>query len=169
MFPAAFRGLQRKDVEIDFEQFCHDLVGVDVKMQYRAGWDVQAGLHDELKDTFNQDLERGYTTLGPQRADMRFLSANTPAQSVLSRGQQKLLICSLTLAQITALPLDAIVLVDDLPAELDPTKRSILINSLYTTGKQIVITATEANLLKMDAWSNKKLFHVEHGQIQEVV
>lgn len=152
-----------------FEHFCHDLLGIDVKLQYRAGWDKEIGLQQGLKDTFEQDLERGYTHLGPQRADLRFTSAGTSVQSIFSRGQQKLLICALVLSQIAGLQKEAIVLVDDLPAELDPHKRFILMNALYNTGKQVVVTATESNLVKLDAWPEKKLFHVEHGQIQEVV
>lgn len=152
-----------------FSPFCQSLLGLDVKIQYRPGWAADKDLRSQLSETFVQDLERGFTQLGPQRADLRFLIDGKSVQTVFSRGQQKLLICALTLAQMSVLQLDTLILVDDLPAELDSHKRQILMESLQKTGAQVLVTATEPNLLKIEAWPDKKLFHVEHGKLMEVV
>jgi DNA replication and repair protein RecF len=152
-----------------FYPFCHALLGLEVKIQYRPGWDDEIGLRTQLTTTLDQDIERGFTQLGPQRADLRFLADGKSVQNVFSRGQQKLLICALTLAQLSALQLDTVILVDDLPAELDPNKRQVLMESLRQSGAQVFVTATEGNLIKIDDWQDKKLFHVEHGKLQEVV
>ena len=41
----------------------------------------------------------GYTVSGPQKADFRFKANGLPVEDVLSRGQLKLLMCALRLAQ----------------------------------------------------------------------
>ena len=62
-----------------------------------------------------------------------------------------------------------IYLVDDLPSELDVTNRSSLLALLSRQEAQIFITAAERN-----SWDGfvtigpMKLFHVEHGNMQEV-
>ena len=42
-------------------------------------------------NNLKHDLQFGYTTIGPQRADLQILVGKIPAKDALSRGQQKLL------------------------------------------------------------------------------
>jgi DNA replication and repair protein RecF len=77
------------------------------------------------------------------------------------------------LAQITHLKQrqaqQSVVLVDDLAAELDASHRQRLVELLVDSGAQLFITSTEANLFDTQAWASSKMFHVEHGQITEVI
>jgi DNA replication and repair protein RecF len=107
--------------------------------------------------------------MGPHRADIKLKHAGKTVQSLFSRGQQKLLICAMTLAQMRVLERDCLILVDDLPAELDPLKRQALMQALRSTGAQIMVTATEPGLIQVDDWTERKMFHVEHGKVREVV
>jgi len=152
-----------------FQPVAQALLGTHVELQYRPGWDNGIGLRAQLDNGYSQDAERGFTQSGPQRADLRFLTNGKTALSILSRGQQKLLISALTLAQLSVLDIDAVILVDDLPAELDPQKRQVLMHALQQTGAQVFVTATETGLIDVSAWPQKKMFHVEHGHLQEVV
>jgi DNA replication and repair protein RecF len=88
---------------------------------------------------------------------------------VFSRGQQKLLICAMTLAQMRVLERNSLILVDDLPAELDPQKRQTLMAALQSTGAQVMVTATDLGLIQINEWENRKMFHVEHGKVREVI
>lgn len=149
--------------------FCQGLLGLDVQLQYHRGWDGDTAMVLQLADNMDKDRQRGFTSIGPHRADLKLKHAGKTVQSVFSRGQQKLLICAMTLAQMSVLEKDSLVLVDDLPAELDPVKRQTLMDALKSIGAQVFVTATETGLIQAATWEDKKLFHVEHGDVQEMI
>ena len=90
-----------------------------------------------------------------------------------SRGQQKLLVCAMRLAQITHLKENtgqqSVLLVDDLAAELDIKHRNSLIDLLIDTEAQLFVTATEQNSFALPSEIESKMFHVEHGILKEVL
>ena len=146
------------------------LLDLEPAFAYQPGWSEDNGsLASQLRAALEADRERGFTRLGPHRADLSLRYEGKPVQSLFSRGQQKLLICAMFLAQCSVTPGQSIVLVDDLPAELDPQRRARLLQALASTGAQVFVTATEAQLIDLSAWAEKKVFHVEHGEFQEVV
>ena len=148
------------------------LIGENPKFDYQPGWDIKnssPNFVSQLNEAFSQDQERGFTRLGPHRADIKIKISGKAVQTVFSRGQQKLLICAMTLAQLKLQPADSILLVDDLPAELDPYRRAILLDALKGTGAQVFVTATEPDLIDLAGWSDNRMFHVKHGSFQDVV
>ncbi|BBI70999.2 hypothetical protein HAALTHF_09210n [Vreelandella aquamarina] len=68
-------------------------------LRYARGWDKQRSLADVLHDSRETDQQMGFTQQGPQRADLRIRLNKQPAIEVLSRGQQKLVVSALKLAQ----------------------------------------------------------------------
>ena len=151
-------------------RYGEQLIDVAPVFDYQAGWDESlSSLRAQLGENLDKDIERGFSRLGPHRADIKIKVDGKPVQAVFSRGQQKLLICAMTLAQLKRLEQDCILLVDDLPAELDPYRRVCLVRAMQETGAQVVVTATEPNLIDASSWGGSKMFHVEHGSFQEVV
>jgi DNA replication and repair protein RecF len=59
-----------------------------------------------------------------------------------------------------------IILVDDLPAELDSEKREALLDALKKTGAQIFVTGTEKGLFEGANFSHSGVFHVKQGRIE---
>lgn len=146
------------------------LLDCEPAFDYQPGWEPDNGQYlEQLQASIEQDRERGYTRLGPHRADLSMKFQGKPVKSVFSRGQQKLLVCAMTLAQVRQLDDPGLLLVDDLPAELDGVRREKLMQALKDTGAQVFVTATEASLVPLQIWPTRKVFHVKHGQIQEVV
>ena len=93
------------------------------------------------------------------------------AADVLSRGQQKLLVAALRLAQGKLLQKQTgrrpIYLVDDLPAELDKRHRERFVEALFDTGSQVFITCVDLDNL-VAAYADREkpaVFHVEHGSV----
>lgn len=141
---------------------------------YYRGWDRERSLAEVLQSGRERDRQLGYTQAGPQRADIRIKLAASNAVDVLSRGQQKLVVCALKLAQGFVLAehvqRGCIYLIDDLPAELDAVHRQALGRLLEQLGCQVLITGTDKQLLDQ-GWNKDtqlKVFHVEHGQINLV-
>ena len=149
-----------------------DLESVDIS--YQCGWKQDLSYGDYLKSQLQQDREAGYTRYGPHRSELSLRLSGMPAAERVSRGQQKLLASALRLAQIKHLKMrrgiDSVLLVDDLPAELDGERRARFLEALRQLETQVFVTATEAELISnREAWKQRKMFHVEHGQVREVV
>ena len=83
-----------------------------------------------------------------------------------------MLVAALQLAQTQYLKdtvhKNCIFLLDDVGAELDENKREIFIDKLIDTDAQIFVTAIDkTQLMFIEKYKNKKMFHVEHGQVIE--
>ncbi len=138
---------------------------------YIVGFDVEQNLLTLLAESRERDKLRGFTQIGAQRADVQIKTELGLAEFVLSRGQCKLLVCALKLAQVAYLnscQKQCVVLLDDLSSELDKNARNRLLAMLHQLGAQILITTVEAEdtwpaLLELD--SQAKLFHVEQGEV----
>lgn len=143
---------------------------VDVKVSFSRGWDSKTELSQLLENQYPRDLASGFTVSGPHKADLRLRVGNLPAQDALSRGQLKLLVCALRIAQGKLLKQqigkNSIYLVDDLPSELDAQHRQLLLRQLSETGAQVFVTAIEPSAI-VDSLQTppSKVFHVEQGQV----
>ncbi|NVK36343.1 MAG: DNA replication/repair protein RecF [Gammaproteobacteria bacterium] len=144
-----------------------------ISMSFYQGWGKDRDYLELLEESWLSDLKMGFTQLGPQRADLRIKANNLPAMEVLSRGQQKMVVCALKLAQaqiyreVSHRP--CIFLVDDLCAELDLNHRKALCSLLEELECQVFVTAVEADQIA-DCWSPQshvKTFHVEHGILNQ--
>lgn len=145
----------------------------DVSVEYRAGWDTGQPLAEVLGKTRDRDRRRGFTCAGPHRAELVFRVDGHAAENYVSRGQQKMLVVSLLLAQVALFGRSTgrrcVLLLDDLAAELDEAHRSRLLGVLEPMDVQIFITTVSRDVLAVQSWSPVGMFHVEQGRIREVV
>ena len=142
-------------------------------LRYRRGWPSNLALDAALQRSLESDIKMKYTTSGPHRGDLLVMSDQGKAAETLSRGQLKLTVVALKLAQVLLLQHQSgripVILIDDLAAELDLDHRSLLLDKLSCIRSQIFITTPERKLIDCCNWDEKKVFHVEHGVIKEVV
>jgi len=110
----------------------------------RAG-DADA-LAAELAERTEGDLERGFTGHGPHRDEVALRHAGRELRTYGSRGQQRLGLLALLLAEREELAdsrgAPPLLLLDDVMSELDATRRARLV-SVLDAGGQSVITTTE--------------------------
>ncbi|GAJ73440.1 LOW QUALITY PROTEIN: DNA recombination and repair protein RecF [Vibrio sp. JCM 18904] len=142
----------------------------EIQLKYYRGWDKDTPYHEILEKNFERDQALGYTFSGPNKADLRIKVNGTPVEDVLSRGQLKLMVCALRVAQGQHLTEMAgkqcIYLIDDFASELDSQRRKRLADCLKETGAQVFVSSiTESQIADM-LDDNGKLFHVEHGRIE---
>jgi DNA replication and repair protein RecF len=155
-------------------QLLTQLLEQEVILEYYPGWNLDKPLSALLTDRLAHDLQLGYTSIGPQKADLHFKVNKIPAQDILSRGQQKLLICALQLAQGLLLQQqthkNCIYLIDDLPSELDKSKQQRVVAILRDMHAQAFITGINQEGLQhlFPKPSKIKMFHVEHGDIDAI-
>jgi DNA replication and repair protein RecF len=104
----------------------------------------------ELADRVEGDLQRGFTGHGPHRDDVVFRLERRDLRAYGSRGQQRLALLSLLLAEREELAAvrgaAPLMLLDDPMSELDGGRRERLVEVLRRGGRS-VISATELGLV----------------------
>ena len=144
-----------------------ELLGGELHYQYDAGWADDQPLLMILQTGLERDRQLGNTQSGPHRADIKLILDERPARRLVSRGQQKLLACTLILAATevvqTHLEKPLLLLLDDPAAELDAESLGRLMASVVGLGCQVIATALEPDgRLFPEA---PTLFHVEQGSL----
>ena len=145
---------------------------VEFEIRYRSGWAAGLTLAEALDAQRGREFATGHTLSGPHRADFSVRSNGAEAQNYLSRGQQKSLVVGLLLAQVELLAVGGsrcpLLLIDDLPAELDEEHRVQVLNRVQEARAQVFVTAIERTFVPVTT-TDVRWFHVEHGDCREVI
>lgn len=158
-----------------FADFLQRLVDIpQLCVTYSRGWDADKSLADVLDSSVERDFRRGFTHYGPHRADLKLQINGLNAGQVLSRGQQKLVVCALRLAQcelmVKTTQKKCVLLIDDLPAEIDASHQGKLCALLDSLGVQLFMTCVVADDLVHQPWEKLKtlkVFEVNQGETEE--
>lgn len=141
----------------------------DLRFSFQRGWDKESDYAELLERNFERDRALTYTASGPHKADFRIRAEGTPVEDLLSRGQLKLLMCALRLAQGEFLTRQSgrrcVYLIDDFASELDDSRRRLLAERLKATQAQVFVSAISSEHV-IDMTDEKgKMFRVEQGKI----
>lgn len=140
-------------------------VDLDIRIRLYDGWARGTDLAMQLKDRLKQDVNQGFTGLGAHRADLQFRVGNKAAAERLSRGQQKLLVLALVIAELELVASqqgrDSLLLVDDIAAELDTRARQRAIELLADIRCQVFVSALDPG--QLENMAADRVFHVEQG------
>jgi DNA replication and repair protein RecF len=97
------------------------------------------------------DLRRRHTTFGPQTDDLGILLAGRPAREHASQGQLRSLILALKLAELVLLGAArgeaGVLLLDDVPSELDLERRRFLFGTLSALGCQTILSVADRGVV----------------------
>ncbi|MGK0251575.1 MAG: DNA replication and repair protein RecF [Cocleimonas sp.] len=161
----SLRPLILANLQCFLPEFCFEI-------SYYKGWEKDLSLEQSLQKNEEKDRRNGFTSVGPHKADLRININGVVAHEVLSRGQLRMLVAALQLAQTQHLfthnGKTSVFLLDDVGAELDALKREVFIDELLASNAQLFVTAIERQQLGfIDKYNDKKMFHVEHGQVRE--
>jgi DNA replication and repair protein RecF len=130
-----------------------------------------AGLAAELAERVDSDLDRGFTGHGPHRDELVFRRAGRDVRAYGSRGQQRLALLALLLAEREELAeargQAPLMLLDDPMSELDAGRRERLMEVLRVGGQSVVAATEPALVPGADAADVVRLAIVEGGILQE--
>ena len=141
-----------------------------IELSEKQGGVEEIRMHLERDRT--RDRRAGHTRDGPHRHDVCFRLNGYTAGKTLSGGEGKQFLLILIIAQAREFfhrkKFFPVVLVDDLPAELDHKVCASIFDLLTReTGQLFITTANEGEfLMKKDSC---KRFHVEHGKLAKMV
>lgn len=141
----------------------------------KSGSDEERELEVEqaLELNFDNDVSRGFTTIGPHRSDLKVCVDKAAAGDILSRGQQKIVITALNFAQAQVFSQvhkqSPVILFDDLNSELDSKHQLLVMNWIELLASQAFVTGTDKAQLERHASNQQevKMFHVERGTVTE--
>ncbi len=130
--------------------------------------DIRESFTARLAALRKEEIARGVTTIGPQRDEIRFLANGIDLTSFGSRGQVRTALLALKLAEVDwmkertgELP---VLLLDEILAELDQTRRSDLLDVLADS-QQILLATNDLDLFKPDFIHSAECWQVAAGSL----
>jgi len=122
----------------------------EVAYRPRSRATTAGDLAAELAERVDGDLERGFTGHGPHRDDLVLRRAGRDLRAFGSRGQQRLGLLALLLAEREALAeargAPPLMLLDDVMSELDSDRRRLLVEVLRAGGQSLITTTDLAHV-----------------------
>jgi len=142
----------------------------ELHFEHERGWSREQTLDVVMAADNGRDCKFGKTHHGAHRGDLKVRVDGVLAGERLSRGQLKLLIYALKLAQAALYRRKAgqacVFLLDDLPAELDYHHREQVIECLNGLGCQYFMTGVDKrDFVSLVENTAHQMFHVEHGVV----
>lgn len=145
----------------------------DVELKYKPKTFSKSEENFEqlIYDQIEKDLRYKQVGFGPNRADIIFVKDGDDVSNQLSRGQAKMLFYLLEIAMVKIIrdvtKKNMLLLVDDLPSEVDEFTRSTMLQMLLHSEAQIFVTGIE-NKIAMEFKNyteSVNVFHVEQGTV----
>ena len=138
-------------------------------MRLDQGWPDGLALGEALER--DRAREADTTRVGPHRGDLVLTLDSAPARERASRGQQKVVILALRLAQLALATEETgdapVFLFDDVASELDSERRTAAMTILDRYGEQVFVTSTEEALCPFPAAGTPAAtFRVQDGTIE---
>lgn len=171
-----FRSTSLEKLQATISQISPQILGdVKCEVSLKSGFSQNIKLNkNELTqyyaDKQDYDIKLGRTQSGVHRADLVISMNGIQAIQSASRGQLKLITITLLLAQNNTIfelnESEAIIIIDDIAAELDKDNKKILLSYLTKLDQQLIITSPLNDKIKI---KDAKMFHVKHGVIKEDV
>ncbi len=133
--------------------------------EQRLAYDMSETLERERQ----QEWRRGVTLVGPHRDDLIVTIDGNPIGAYGSRGQQRLAVIALKLAEtdlMTSTGADTpVLLLDDVFSELDSIHRGLLASSIAGASMQTIVTSTDESVVRAAAIPLERYARVEAGRI----
>jgi DNA replication and repair protein RecF len=128
---------------------------------------LAAAFARSLGSLAQEELRRGITVVGPHRDDFLVSASGTDLARYGSRGQQRLAVVAIKLAELDLL-CDAageppVLLLDDVLSELDVAHRSMIVASIGARRTQVCVTATDESDLASSELAHLPLIRISGG------
>jgi DNA replication and repair protein RecF len=130
---------------------------------------IRQGFLEKLARLRPAEIERGVTTTGPHRDELRFLSNGVDLGAYGSRGQARTAVLSIKLAEVAWMKAKTgqwpVLLLDEVLAELDHQRRLDLL-ALLENSEQAMMTTTDLDLFTPDFVQKANLWQIQAGRVE---
>ena len=129
---------------------------------------IRLGFLESLVRLHAEEINRGMTTIGPHRDELRFLGNRVDLGTYGSRGQARTAILSMKLAEVEWMRKKTgqfpVVLLDEVLAELDVQRRADLLDRMAKS-EQTLLTTTDVDLFSAEFIEKSSLWRIQAGRI----
>ncbi len=136
-------------LNIYIKQFFSEFFDFEIDLEYNVKYNFNFDNYSEelkrkLDSKYGKELQLGLTTVGPNRDDLDFLVDKRSAKFFSSKGQQRIVLISLKLAELFVIydkfNVFPILILDDVLSELDKVRQNKLFNVLKEQRIQVIVT-----------------------------
>ena len=124
-----------------------------------------------LEEKKPEEIIRGQSVIGPHRDDISYYINNSEAKKYASQGQQRTIVLSLKLAELSfikdKLNINAVLLLDDVLAELDDIRQNYLLNAI-DSGIQTIITSVDTLNFKEEYLKNVEIYEIKNNTVNKL-
>jgi DNA replication and repair protein RecF len=159
-------GGSQHDLQVAYHPASIDLTGPgdsapDLAERYAA----------RVRDQLQREIDQGVSLVGPHRDDFAFVVDGVDLNTYGSRGQQRLAVLAIKLAEGKFMRTQTgerpILLLDDILSELDPTRRGFVLEQAGREG-QTVITTTDLSDFTDTFRAGASAYRVERGSVTPI-
>ena len=119
--------------------------------------------HQKLEEKTNEEIIRAQSVVGPHRDDVSFFIDDIDSKKFASQGQQRTIVLALKLAETDLIRVktgyNAILLLDDVLAELDDIRQTYLLNGIEEK-HQTIITSVDTLHFDKRYLENVKIYKI---------
>jgi DNA replication and repair protein RecF len=143
-----------------------DRASVLSDLELRVARTYSAALNERRAD----EVRRGMSLFGPHRDDFAMSINGVDLASYGSRGQQRLAVVALKLAEADLMVAETgerpVLLLDDVLSELDEHHRGMLTSAIMEIGGQLILTTTDANTFDLPQLAGLPIANVAAGVVR---
>ena len=140
----------------------------NVPLEQNHSEKVQQAFLEKLQQRTIAELHQGTTLVGPHRDEIELTINQTPARQYGSQGQQRTLVLALKLAELQLIEEvvgePPLLLLDDVLAELDPSRQNQLLDTIQDRF-QTIITTTHLGAFDSQWLNSSQILYVKTGKI----
>lgn len=129
---------------------------------------VQAAMTEGLEQRRQDEIDRGFTLVGPHRDDLEAAIGDAAIKSFGSQGQHRTFVLALKIAEIDllreVLGETPILLLDDVASELDRDRNRFFFDYLSEAKGQVFVTATDADAIRIAGEAKVRRFTIDAGR-----
>lgn len=118
---------------------------------------------EKLEEKRNEEIIRGQSVVGPHRDDVSYYINDIDSKKFASQGQQRTIVLALKLAELelikTKIGENAILLLDDVLAELDNLRQNYLLNAIGNE-TQTIITSVDTLHFDKEYLNGVQIFNI---------
>ena len=133
--------------------------------------ELRSGLLEALQEVRRKEMSRGVTLLGPHRDDLGFIVNGVDLRKYGSRGQNRTAMLAVKLGEVDWLHERTgewpVLLLDEVLAELDPSRREDLLQCVRGVN-QAILTSADLSMFDQEFRDSANIWEIEAGTIKPI-
>lgn len=127
---------------------------------------------NKLEEKKAEEIIRAQSVVGPHRDDISYFINENDSKKYASQGQQRTIVLSLKLAELELIKdkinTNAILLLDDVLAELDDLRQNFLLDAIGDS-TQTIITSVDTLHFKREYLEDVEIFEIKENCVNKIV